>query len=109
MKEYTTLNDDFTQRLKTENRYTDERVVGDKRPNLESPGGEILDRSSPEDSSIWSEKCKEFNEGGSISPEEKEEEEQEIKPHRKFLFTSNEVNLVENRIQNLKIREWFEL
>ncbi|CAB4493605.1 unnamed protein product [Rhizophagus irregularis] len=86
MKEYTTLNDDFTQRLKTENRYTDERVVGDKRPNLESPGGEILDRSSPEDSSIWSEKCKEFNEGGSISPgkgKELEKVEEKINKKKK--------------------------
>ncbi|PKY50676.1 hypothetical protein RhiirA4_467270 [Rhizophagus irregularis] len=35
--EYTTLNNDFTKRLKDENRYQDEKEVGDKRPILESP------------------------------------------------------------------------
>ncbi|PKB99006.1 hypothetical protein RhiirA5_463007 [Rhizophagus irregularis] len=34
---YTTLNDDFTKRLKDENRYQDNKDVGDKRPILESP------------------------------------------------------------------------
>lgn len=37
MKAYTTLNDDFKQRLKNENRYQDEKEVGEKRPILESP------------------------------------------------------------------------
>ncbi|CAB4431943.1 unnamed protein product [Rhizophagus irregularis] len=35
--EYTTLNNDFTKRLKDNNRYQDEKEVGDKRPILESP------------------------------------------------------------------------
>lgn len=35
--EYTTLNNDFKQRLKDENRYQDEKEVEDKRPILESP------------------------------------------------------------------------
>ncbi|CAB4410368.1 unnamed protein product [Rhizophagus irregularis] len=35
--EYTTLNDDFTKRLKDNNRYQDEKEVGDKRPILDSP------------------------------------------------------------------------
>ncbi|CAB4441577.1 unnamed protein product [Rhizophagus irregularis] len=34
---YTMLNKDFTKRLKDENRYQDTKVVGDKRPILESP------------------------------------------------------------------------
>ncbi|RGB43415.1 hypothetical protein C1646_749804 [Rhizophagus diaphanus] len=37
MHEYTTLNDDFTKRLKDDNRKQDEREVGKKRPMLESP------------------------------------------------------------------------
>ncbi|PKC66523.1 hypothetical protein RhiirA1_459608 [Rhizophagus irregularis] len=37
MHEYTTLNDDFTKRLKDENCKQDEREVGEKRPMLESP------------------------------------------------------------------------
>ncbi|CAB4445789.1 unnamed protein product [Rhizophagus irregularis] len=35
--EYTTLNNDFTKRLKDNNRYQDEKEVGDKRPIWESP------------------------------------------------------------------------
>ncbi|PKY54470.1 hypothetical protein RhiirA4_473300 [Rhizophagus irregularis] len=34
---YITLNDEFTQRLKDENRYQDSKEIGDKRPILESP------------------------------------------------------------------------
>uniref|UniRef100_U9TRH0 Uncharacterized protein n=3 Tax=Rhizophagus irregularis TaxID=588596 RepID=U9TRH0_RHIID len=37
MREYTTLNDEFGQRLKDENRYQDKREVGDKRPIFDSP------------------------------------------------------------------------
>lgn len=37
MHEYTTLNDDFTKRLKDENCKQDEREVGEKRPMLKSP------------------------------------------------------------------------
>ncbi|EXX78499.1 hypothetical protein GLOIN_2v1777702 [Rhizophagus irregularis DAOM 181602=DAOM 197198] len=37
MREYTTLNDDFKKRLKDENRKTDEKEIGEKRPILESP------------------------------------------------------------------------
>ncbi|PKY41592.1 hypothetical protein RhiirA4_416780 [Rhizophagus irregularis] len=39
--EYTTLNNDFTKRLKDNNRYQDEKEVGDKRPILESPAPPI--------------------------------------------------------------------
>jgi mRNA deadenylase 3'-5' endonuclease subunit Ccr4 len=35
--EYTTLYDDFKKRLKDENRKTDEKEIGEKRPILESP------------------------------------------------------------------------
>ncbi|POG64893.1 hypothetical protein GLOIN_2v1880978 [Rhizophagus irregularis DAOM 181602=DAOM 197198] len=37
MREYTTLNDKFEQRLKDENRYQDKREVGDKRLIFDSP------------------------------------------------------------------------
>ncbi|PKK64514.1 hypothetical protein RhiirC2_869259 [Rhizophagus irregularis] len=36
-QEYTTLNDNFKQRLENENRYQDEKKIGEKRPILESP------------------------------------------------------------------------
>uniref|UniRef100_U9UJG0 Uncharacterized protein n=1 Tax=Rhizophagus irregularis (strain DAOM 181602 / DAOM 197198 / MUCL 43194) TaxID=747089 RepID=U9UJG0_RHIID len=36
-EEYTTLNDNFKQRLENENRYQDEKKTGEKRPMLESP------------------------------------------------------------------------
>ncbi|EXX76806.1 hypothetical protein GLOIN_2v1881393 [Rhizophagus irregularis DAOM 181602=DAOM 197198] len=36
-QEYTTLNDNFKQRLENENRYQDEKKTGEKRPILESP------------------------------------------------------------------------
>ncbi|CAB4474004.1 unnamed protein product [Rhizophagus irregularis] len=36
-EEYTTLNDNFKQRLENENRYQDEKKTGEKRPILESP------------------------------------------------------------------------
>ncbi|PKC52307.1 hypothetical protein RhiirA1_481812 [Rhizophagus irregularis] len=36
-QEYTTLNDNFKQRLENENRYQDEKKIGEKRPLLESP------------------------------------------------------------------------
>ncbi|RGB22647.1 hypothetical protein C1646_677699 [Rhizophagus diaphanus] len=36
MREYTTLNDDFKKRLKDEDRKTDEKEIGEKRPILES-------------------------------------------------------------------------
>ncbi|PKK57553.1 hypothetical protein RhiirC2_797814 [Rhizophagus irregularis] len=35
-QEYTTLNDNFKQRLENENRYQDEKKTGEKRPILES-------------------------------------------------------------------------
>ncbi|PKY24316.1 hypothetical protein RhiirB3_471918 [Rhizophagus irregularis] len=35
--EYTTLNDNFKQRLENNNRYQDEKKIGEKRPLLESP------------------------------------------------------------------------
>ncbi|RGB41438.1 hypothetical protein C1646_752113 [Rhizophagus diaphanus] len=37
LREYTTFNDNFTKRLKDENRKTDEKEIGEKRPILESP------------------------------------------------------------------------
>ncbi|PKY16266.1 hypothetical protein RhiirB3_428604 [Rhizophagus irregularis] len=37
MCEYTTLNDNFKQRLENENRYQDEKKTGEKRPILGSP------------------------------------------------------------------------
>jgi hypothetical protein len=40
LQEYTSLNDDFTTRLKDENRLTDEREIGEKRSILESPRAE---------------------------------------------------------------------
>ncbi|PKY56784.1 hypothetical protein RhiirA4_477328 [Rhizophagus irregularis] len=36
-REYTTLNEDFEQRLKNKNRYQDENTIGEKKPMLESP------------------------------------------------------------------------
>ncbi|PKK61222.1 hypothetical protein RhiirC2_817136 [Rhizophagus irregularis] len=36
-QEYTTLNENFKQRLENENRYQDEKKIGEKRPILESP------------------------------------------------------------------------
>ncbi|PKK62303.1 hypothetical protein RhiirC2_783028 [Rhizophagus irregularis] len=36
-QEYTTLNDNFKQRLENKNRYQDEKNIGEKRPILESP------------------------------------------------------------------------
>ncbi|PKK71988.1 hypothetical protein RhiirC2_777746 [Rhizophagus irregularis] len=36
-QEYTTLNDNFKQRLENENCYQDEKMIGKKRPILESP------------------------------------------------------------------------
>ncbi|EXX55090.1 hypothetical protein RirG_228370 [Rhizophagus irregularis DAOM 197198w] len=36
-EEYTTLNDNFKQRLENENHYQDEKKTGEKRPILESP------------------------------------------------------------------------
>ncbi|CAB4478998.1 unnamed protein product [Rhizophagus irregularis] len=36
-QEYTTLNENFKQRLENENRYQDEKKTGEKRPILESP------------------------------------------------------------------------
>ncbi|PKC50213.1 hypothetical protein RhiirA1_487048, partial [Rhizophagus irregularis] len=36
-QEYTTLNENFKQRLENENRYQDEKKIGKKRPILESP------------------------------------------------------------------------
>ncbi|RGB36262.1 hypothetical protein C1646_697563, partial [Rhizophagus diaphanus] len=41
LKEYTTLNEDFTSRLKDENFSTDTKSTGDKRPVPNSPGVEI--------------------------------------------------------------------
>ncbi|CAB4483222.1 unnamed protein product [Rhizophagus irregularis] len=35
--EYTTLNDNFKQRLENNNRYQDDKKIGEKRPLLESP------------------------------------------------------------------------
>lgn len=37
LQEYTTLNDDFTKRLQDENRESEKRETGDKRPMVESP------------------------------------------------------------------------
>ncbi|PKY50671.1 hypothetical protein RhiirA4_467265 [Rhizophagus irregularis] len=38
LQQYTTLNKDFTKRLRDENRFTDEKEVGEKRPkDAESP------------------------------------------------------------------------
>ncbi|CAB4481849.1 unnamed protein product [Rhizophagus irregularis] len=36
-QEYTTMNDNFKQRLENENRYQDEKKIGEKRPILKSP------------------------------------------------------------------------
>ncbi|PKK55459.1 hypothetical protein RhiirC2_802325, partial [Rhizophagus irregularis] len=36
-QEYTTLNENFKQRLENKNRYQDEKKIGEKRPILESP------------------------------------------------------------------------
>ncbi|PKY61304.1 hypothetical protein RhiirA4_486094 [Rhizophagus irregularis] len=65
--EYTTLNNDFKQRLKNENRYTDEKEIGEKRPTVESPSkltwspdwsiDDILEDS--EKTKAWLEKKKE--------------------------------------------------
>ncbi|RGB30654.1 hypothetical protein C1646_765080 [Rhizophagus diaphanus] len=41
-REYLALNDDFTKRLKDENRKTDEKEIGEKRPTLESPSPKEL-------------------------------------------------------------------
>ncbi|PKK56038.1 hypothetical protein RhiirC2_800888 [Rhizophagus irregularis] len=66
---YTTLNDDFTKRLKDENRYQDNKDVGDKRPILESP--------SPPERKPWLV----MDEGDSSSEDEgmKEEAEKQMK------------------------------
>ncbi|PKC05202.1 hypothetical protein RhiirA5_502274 [Rhizophagus irregularis] len=42
-EEYTTLNDNFKQRLENENRYQDEKKIGEKRPMLDSPKKEEED------------------------------------------------------------------
>ncbi|POG61064.1 hypothetical protein GLOIN_2v1486559 [Rhizophagus irregularis DAOM 181602=DAOM 197198] len=59
-QEYTTLNDNFKQRLENENRHQDEKKTGEKRPMLESPKKE----EEPSDSDYA-----EFDEENSI-PEE---------------------------------------
>ncbi|PKY24063.1 hypothetical protein RhiirB3_387714 [Rhizophagus irregularis] len=48
-EEYTTLNDNFKQRLENENRYQDEKHTGEKRPILESPMKEKEEEDSDED------------------------------------------------------------
>ncbi|PKK69873.1 hypothetical protein RhiirC2_831153 [Rhizophagus irregularis] len=50
-QEYTTLNENFTKRLENENRYQDEKKIGEKRPILESPskGSDLLSPSINED------------------------------------------------------------
>ncbi|PKY49991.1 hypothetical protein RhiirA4_466207 [Rhizophagus irregularis] len=63
--EYTTLNDDFKQRLKNEDRYQDEKVTGDKRPLLDSP--------SPSTPQIWTWEETENN------PEKRKEYQESLK------------------------------
>ncbi|PKK62053.1 hypothetical protein RhiirC2_815548 [Rhizophagus irregularis] len=66
-QEYTTLNDNFTKRLENENRYQDDKKIGEKRPILESP-------------SKWSDLEDEEERNKILSPsvnEEKEEDEAE--------------------------------
>ncbi|PKK65439.1 hypothetical protein RhiirC2_786150 [Rhizophagus irregularis] len=41
LQEYTKLNDDFTNKLKEEHRWTDEKESGEKRPKPASPKVEI--------------------------------------------------------------------
>ncbi|PKB97485.1 hypothetical protein RhiirA5_433066 [Rhizophagus irregularis] len=66
MEKYTTLNDNFTKRLKDENRYKNDNEIGEKRVALESPSRESVDLSSPEGKLNWAEKVKEINKSGSI-------------------------------------------
>ncbi|POG73962.1 hypothetical protein GLOIN_2v1771953 [Rhizophagus irregularis DAOM 181602=DAOM 197198] len=77
MEKYTTLNDNFTKRLKDENRYKNDNEIGEKRVALESPSRESVDLSSPEGKLNWGEKVKEINKSGSISPSTSKAQAQE--------------------------------
>ncbi|GBC30853.2 hypothetical protein GLOIN_2v1881393 [Rhizophagus irregularis DAOM 181602=DAOM 197198] len=92
-QEYTTMNDNFKQRLENENRYQDEKKIGEKRPILESPSkwSEIEDEE--ERSKAFNEMYKEKRQREqliSFSPsaiygieedtEEEEIEEKEVEP-----------------------------
>ncbi|EXX77296.1 uncharacterized protein OCT59_021160 [Rhizophagus irregularis] len=48
LSEYATLNEDFTKWLKNENRLTDKKETGDKRPKKESPSARTMRMTSPE-------------------------------------------------------------
>ncbi|UZO01951.1 uncharacterized protein OCT59_020457 [Rhizophagus irregularis] len=92
-QEYTTMNDNFKQRLENENRYQDEKKIGEKRPILESPSkwSEIEDEE--ERNKAFTEMVKEQRQREqliSFSPsaiygieedtEEEEIEEKEVEP-----------------------------
>ncbi|PKK68614.1 hypothetical protein RhiirC2_782052 [Rhizophagus irregularis] len=64
MEKYTTLHDNFTKRLKDENRYKNDNEIGKKRVALESPSRENVDLSSPEGKLNWAKKVKEINISG---------------------------------------------
>ncbi|PKK62138.1 hypothetical protein RhiirC2_790815 [Rhizophagus irregularis] len=48
LSEYATLNEDFTKWLKNENRLTDKKETGDKRPKEESPSARTMRMTAPE-------------------------------------------------------------
>ncbi|PKY61089.1 hypothetical protein RhiirA4_485592 [Rhizophagus irregularis] len=64
-REYTTLNEDFEQKLKNKNRYQDEKTIGEKKPMLESP------------SKIKTEPGKHYRRSPMIKEEDEEQEEEE--------------------------------
>ncbi|PKK59598.1 hypothetical protein RhiirC2_820663 [Rhizophagus irregularis] len=57
---YTTLNDGFEQRLKDENRYQEDKKVGQKRPIFDSPMKSESEPSDTEDSESDSEEVKPY-------------------------------------------------
>ncbi|POG64433.1 hypothetical protein GLOIN_2v1483933 [Rhizophagus irregularis DAOM 181602=DAOM 197198] len=69
MMEYTTLNNDFKQRLKNENRYQDKKEVGDKKPNFESSTSRSWSAEELEnDQDKWQDWIKKAQEKGLVSP-----------------------------------------
>ncbi|PKC12968.1 hypothetical protein RhiirA5_461634 [Rhizophagus irregularis] len=79
-QEYTTLNDNFKKRLENENRYQDEKNIGEKRPILESPSkGSDLEfgaerREQQISFTLWSD----YDSGKDIEEIKEEEKEVEI-------------------------------
>ncbi|GET59600.1 hypothetical protein GLOIN_2v1881393 [Rhizophagus irregularis DAOM 181602=DAOM 197198] len=84
-QEYTTLNENFKQRLENENRYQDEKKIGEKRPILESPSkwSDLEDeeeRNKAFKAFYLEKRQRELILSPSVKEDKEEEEEEELEP-----------------------------